>query len=96
MKNKTNKIKDNVKALLMSEPLLRDDDRKLVSIYWLKETNLKDLPLTYLYMNKVADYTTIVRMRRQLQHEFEELRGEKWRKRYNKQVEVKKELGYGR
>ena len=43
-------------------------------------------------MDKLTNWESIARCRRMLQEEHEELRGENWKKRQNKAVEVGMEI----
>jgi len=95
------KHKDSVIALLKSHPHLRDDDNKLVANIWhkhLKDAGMlsKDITaekfLELFSENKIPNAQSIRRIRRKLQEEFKELRGEKWRERHNEQEKVKDQL----
>lgn len=98
---KTNEV---VKELLMNHPKLRDSDNNLISTYWFKELQLKDIntknitafELLKMYANgKLTNAETIRRMRAKLQAEYEGLRGEKYNERNGIiQENLRKELGY--
>ena len=98
------KTKDRVKALLIKSPHLKDNDDKLLATYWYYE--LKDMKrnpetingmnlLTLISEGRLTNAKTVIRMRRKLQEEFEELRGEKYKLRKETiQNKWRKELGY--
>ena len=98
------KTKEKVKALLIKSPHLKDNDDKLLATYWYYE--LKDMKrnpetingmnlLTLISEGRLTNAKTVIRMRRKLQEEFEELRGKKYKHRKETlQKKVRKELGY--
>lgn len=99
----THKTKTVVIELLTKYPTFRDSDEQLVAWIWGLEMNAKgystgDFPtqkfLRILADGQLTSSDSITRMRRRVQEEFVELRGEKYSKRQAKQEKVKKELGY--
>lgn len=83
-------VVDEVKRLLTHYKHLRDDDRKLVANIWYgvigDPKKLSGLDLLKLYVEKkIPDSESITRARRKLQEEIEELRGDLWYKRHNRQ-----------
>lgn len=92
MKHK--KLKDAIFVGLRDNVYLRDSDHKLVAWIWRDE--LKDMwgddIINLLNMDKLTNWESIARCRRMLQEEHEELRGENWKKRQNKAVEVGMEI----
>jgi len=83
----------------------RDSDPKLISTYWWMELKDKKINVNeitgfeFMQMfanSKLTNIKTIERMRRKLQEEHPELRGEVYNARKGKiQDQWKKELGYG-
>ena len=98
------KIKEEVKALLIDKPHLRDSDPKLISTYWWLELKRKDIDpnkmtgFEFMKMfadSKLTNIKTIERMRRKLQEECSELRGKLYKVRKEAiQDQWKKDLGY--
>ena len=97
------KQKDIVTKLLNEYPELRDNDSRLVANVWLHE--LQGLELNhnkisagkFLHLYATGQLTasdSITRLRRKLQEENIELRGEKYNKRQNRVTNVQMELGY--
>jgi hypothetical protein len=82
-------IRPRVEALLMQNPRLRDNDSALVANYLYHELggtegmngkSAKDL-LTMIANNELTSADAITRVRRKLQEECPELRGEKYAER---------------
>jgi hypothetical protein len=101
MKQETRTV---VIELLTQYPTFRDSDEQLVAWIWGLEMNAKgystgDFPtqkfLRILADGQLTSSDSITRMRRRIQEEFIELRGEKYSKRQSNQEKVKKDLGYG-
>ena len=98
------KTKEEVKALLIDKPHLRDSDPKLISTYWWLELKRKDIDpnkmtgLEFMKMfadGKLTNIKTIERMRRKLQEECPELRGKLYVARKGTiQDQWRKDLGY--
>ena len=90
------KNKNKVIKLLKENKHLRDDDNKLMANIWFSEVKHKNLTLLqfleYYSLGKVSNPQSVLRMRRKLQEEFPELRGEKWIERHKEQENVKKQL----
>lgn len=82
-------IKDRVKALLIQYPHLRDDDMRLIGIYYYYESGGKEFfdtatALTFLRMfseGKLTHPESIRRVRAKLQEEIPALRGKSYKKR---------------
>ena len=98
------KTKEIVKKLLIEKPHLKDSDNKLIATYWfneLKKKNINPSEITGLdFMklfaeSKLTNIKTIERMRRKLQEECPELRGNLYKVRKETlQEQWKKDLGY--
>ena len=98
------KDKDILKDILSKYPEAKDNDELLIAIVWKLElanngfnsTNLdiKDF-FGLLASQDISKPETITRLRRKVQEEFPEYRGEKYAKRHNHTEEVKSDLGYG-
>ena len=95
-------IKDQVRCILNDMPHTRDNDKYLTIQLWYWEINrlpydaetmsFKDF--AKLYSLTLSDAQTITRLRRQLQMQEPELRGEKYKARMANQEKVKEDLGY--
>ena len=99
----TQDTKQLVIDLLGQYPTFRDSDEQLVAWIWKLELESKGFPTpntpSQLFLKMLAEgqFTSsesITRMRRKVQEEFKELRGEKYAKRQANQSKVKKDLGY--
>ena len=99
----TQDTKQLVIDLLRQYPTFRDSDEQLVAWIWKLEMEAKGYPTTntptanFLKLLAFGNFTSsesITRMRRKVQEEFKELRGEKYNQRQANQSKVKKELGY--
>lgn len=84
-------LQEKVEILLIKYPLLRDDDKLLVTKMWeieLRKQNLdpKTLPISMFfsqYQNgSLSNAEAIARARRKLQENKVELRGETWEERH--------------
>lgn len=98
--SKMKSIKNDVRELLMRYPDCRDNDSKLIAIFYYKvyggkevfaktnaETFLKD------FANKKLPFPdTITRVRRKLQEQNVELRGEKYKERHGYENETRKDI----
>lgn len=93
-----------VESILVSVPETKDDDKLLLTMYWMEE--LKELGIDTLKTNAWhvlksitdgeltnADY--VARCRRRLQQQKPHLRGAKYMARYENQSNAQLELGYG-
>ena len=96
MLNQINKTKDRVKRLLTRRSELRDNDNRLIAVFWGHEigaTTLENLSALDL-LDKIATGQltagdTITRARRKVQEENEELRGVKYKARERAAEEVR-------
>ena len=98
------KAKDKVLKLLQENPSNRDSDNKLIANFWFYEIKAmgKDPNtltafglLDLMSKSKLTNTETITRVRRQLQEQNKELRGQNYINRQTKsQNKVKLELGY--
>ena len=89
------KKKHEVMALLETYKSYRDDDMKLLADIWQTEMldhSAEDGVLMALYNGKLTSPETIIRVRRKVQEQYPELRGEKWKARHRAQESVKEEL----
>jgi len=84
-------IKDKVEYLLLINPLLRDNDMKLIATYYFHEIGKEEIDrlsaydlLTKLSTSKIANFESIRRSRMQLQQKSEELRGSEYLHRKKK------------
>lgn len=100
--NEIQHMMNKVEVLLRAEPKYRDNDCALWSrvvtnhlggIGRLQEMTAYEL-LKMVTAHQLPSYESISRVRRKLQEEFPELRGEGYKKRQDKTKVVKKELGY--
>jgi hypothetical protein len=81
-------VKDKVRFLLQTNPVLRDSDMKLIATYYFHEIgkeqidsmNAYDL-LTKMSSSKVTNFETIRSLRTQLQRGDESLRGSDYKSR---------------
>ena len=72
-------LKDKVMELLTSTPDLRNSDNKLIATIWLEESKEDDSKFDLLMSLSSGKYTTpesITRVRRKIQEQCPELRGE--------------------
>jgi len=92
MKNK--KLREHIHEGLLHNVYLRDSDHKLVAWVWREEIkeHWGDDIINLLNMDKLTNWESISRCRRLLQAENEELRGDNWKERHEKSVEVAMEL----
>jgi len=97
-------IKNTVIELLTQYSDFKDNDQQLVAWFWKLEMEAHGYPASstqtqtffkLMAFGKLTSSDTITRMRRRVQEEFVELRGEKYSKRQSNQEKVKKDLGYG-
>ena len=98
------KAKDKVLKLLKENPSNRDSDNKLIANFWFHEIKAmgKDPNtltafglLDLMSKSKLTNTETITRVRRQIQEQNKELRGQNYINRQTKlQNKVKLELGY--
>jgi hypothetical protein len=96
------KTKDKVKFWLEKYPSLKDDDNRLCANIWASEigdvkgvnNKIEDFLVAYA-SHKLTSAHSIERMRRKLQEEHPELRGEKYNLRKGTiQDQWRKDLGY--
>jgi hypothetical protein len=80
-----------VQYLLTVNPLLRDNDMRLIATYYFEEIGKENISemsamdlLTMLSTSKVTCFETIRKLRQQLQAKNEKLRGEEYGKRKKK------------
>jgi hypothetical protein len=81
-------VKDKVRFLLQTNPVLRDSDMKLIATYYFHEIgkeqidsmNAYDL-LTKISSSKMTNFETIRSLRTQLQRGDESLRGSEYKNR---------------
>ena len=90
---KLKKVETNVKEILQNEPLTRDDDFKLYSSYIYKIHGSNAITMSFRKFmttateSKMPPFESVTRARRKLQYENEELRGNKYNKRLEKQLD---------
>lgn len=98
--NKMKSIKQDIKNLLIQDKKYRDDDALLVCRYYYNkcggDETLKTMSAINL-LNLLASKTLplpdyITRVRRKLQEQNPELRGEKWAERHSLEEETCKEI----
>ena len=92
-----------VAAILLKHPETRDNDRMLCVYYWQQQLldtgrnpnsmDIADFFMAYTFTD-LSDAQTITRLKRKLQMERPQFRGNKWAERQAKQDKVKKDLGY--
>ncbi len=91
-------IKKKVYDLLLKYPQLRDSDNKLIASFWHQQGAQMMTATDFLNRFSKGNYKTpesITRVRRKLQEQHPELRGEKWYKEHAKkqaQNNVKQQL----
>ena len=98
------KTRPRVTKLLTKKPELRDDDNRLIANIWWEDItkglklNLNSMSaldlLKLVAEGKLTHSESIIRMRRKVQEENAELRGELYEKRNKKTVKIQQELGY--
>jgi len=93
-------IKSKVKQILTDHKETRDDNAKLIHIYYIDYCDI-ELYTSYvkfidrLIRKEIPSIETLTRLSRQVQEQNPELRGEKWRLRKTVKTEIaKKDLGY--
>ena len=81
-------VKDKVKFLLETNPVLRDNDMKLIATYYFHEIGKEEIDslnayelLTKISSSKMTNFETIRRLRMQLQQHDESLRGSEYKNR---------------
>ena len=92
-----------VAAILLKHPETRDNDRMLCVYYWQQQLldngrnpsnmDMADFFMAYTFTD-LSDAQTITRLKRKLQLERPQFRGNKWAERQAKQEQVKQDLGY--
>lgn len=96
-------ITDQVKNILTMFDSTKDDDMKLLSVYWNNELNSRGLNLTQIsavellrmmYTGKMEHPESIMRSRRKLQESDSSLRGKSYKGRKANVKKVKDQLGY--
>ena len=93
-----------VAAILLKHPETRDNDRMLCVYYWQQQLldsgrnpntmDIADFFMAYTFTD-LSDAQTITRLRRKLQMERPQFRGQRWAEKQAKQEQVKQDLGYG-
>ena len=93
-----------VAAILLKHPETRDNDRMLCVYYWQQQLldsgrnpntmDIADFFMAYTFTD-LSDAQTITRLRRKLQMERPQFRGQRWAEKQAKQEKVKQDLGYG-
>lgn len=96
-------IKQTVIDLLTQYTDFKDNDNQLVAWFWNLEMEKMGYPptnttttkfLKLMAFGKLTSADTITRVRRLIQEENPELRGNKYNQRQANQTKVKKDLGY--
>ena len=103
-------IKTKVADIMLRHPETQDNDRELIVRYWKDEISelqniarerLQSMPYFtldgFLATFMTGGFTSpdsITRARRQVQEQYPQFRGKKYKERQARQEEVKKELGY--
>ena len=84
-------VKDKVKFLLETNPVLRDNDMKLIATYYFHEIGKEEIDnlnaydlLTKISSSKMTNFETIRRLRMELQQHNETLRGSEYKNRKKK------------
>ena len=98
------KTKEIIKTLLEQNPQLRDSDAKLKCRFWTNELKTRGIDtkkitahqfLIMLSQNKLHNAEGLTRMRRKVQEENEDLRGDMYKERQTtQQNKMKAKLGY--
>tara|TARA_R100001460_G_scaffold107905_2_gene157532 strand:- start:9006 stop:9365 length:360 start_codon:yes stop_codon:yes gene_type:complete len=98
------KTKDEIKKLLTNDKRLRDSDSKLIARFWTNELEKKGMDtnkmsayefLCMFAQSKLHNVEGLTRMRRKVQEENVELRGELYKERQTtQQNKMKEKLGY--
>ena len=94
------KNKEIVRLILKTLKSTRDDDNALLAAVWGSEISFADPYyddnwdgfLEFMQDGNLSSPESIVRVRRKLQEQHPELRGEKWKARHRAQESVKQEL----
>jgi hypothetical protein len=103
-------IKTKVADIMLRHPETQDNDRELIVRYWQGEiSELRDIARENLQCGiyfsldiffdsfirgQFTSPDSITRARRQVQEQYPQFRGKKYKERQARQEEVKKELGY--
>lgn len=92
-------MKDRVEYLLRKTPRLQDSDNKLVATFWWHEMGKEQTELMTGYdflevlsQGKLSSSISIVRVRRKLQEQYPELRGEMYIQRDKESEEVRQNI----
>ena len=98
------KTKNEIKKLLINDKRLRDSDSKLIARFWTNELEKKGMDtskmsayefLCMFAQSKQHNVEGLTRMRRKVQEENKELRGERYYERKTKLTNhMKEKLGY--
>ncbi|QDP65224.1 MAG: hypothetical protein Unbinned2819contig1004_15 [Prokaryotic dsDNA virus sp.] len=82
--------KEKVETLLKKHPELKDNDNKLISVFWLNEIGTETIEhmtafqlLQFVANSELTNPETIRRVRQKLQEQDPALRGQKYKKRKN-------------
>lgn len=97
------KTMTRIEAMLVEIPETRDDDKLMLSLYWMEE--LKDIGIDTLkvkawdifqciHRGQLTNADYIARCRRRLQQQKPHLRGKMYNARYAHQETAQNELGY--
>mgnify|MGYP003149960073 FL=1 len=93
------KVANKIERLLLEEPVLRDNDSKLVANVWyslIGDSRIKDMSamdfLRAYADNKITPADTITRARRKLQEDNPDFRGDKWADRHILANKVRREV----
>lgn len=85
-------IAERIRELLLTHPVLRDDDLRLIANMWGQEVDTHNLPLAdFLRMfagGAITSPESIRRVRQKLQETFPELRGKRWEERQKRHEEA--------
>lgn len=94
-------IVKEVKERLENSTKMRDDDALLIADIWREQLQQLGAKNVYDVLNAIAGRMvhspeSIRRSRQKVQQDFPNLRGTVYNKRHEKEIEVLKELGYGK
>tara|TARA_R100000700_G_C3136099_1_gene119531 strand:- start:550 stop:852 length:303 start_codon:yes stop_codon:yes gene_type:complete len=92
------KLKEQIRFVLLRVKQARDNDNLLTWILWQRENssimNNMEVFKVKFCNNQMINPVTVARIRRQVQVEFPETRGEKYKNREMRAKQVKRDLGY--
>ena len=89
-----------VSEILISHPITKDDDHKLACMVWIKELGGSEIVrdmcawefLAIFNKHELSNFKSISRCRRKLQELDEGLRGDKYKYRQQRKMEVRKAM----